>query len=352
MKKISATLLVVCSMLLISCDENNGTIDPTTSDVETTIIADFETAIQLSENQAVVTVTNMSENATTYEWSFPDGTSDNTTEENPTIFYTKNGTYSITLVASNGEVSDTKTIEITIDNIAENEYVPYRYLENDGIFMYYETDNVEVYQSLIPEQFEMPSRMVVFAFFNDFYKLDYGATPYRENAISILVEYQGEEFFHCVYMPVTDEHSMWAGILGLGLPKTIGDVNFYRNDPIYYGDAENAQNGTMHMSVDTENYTIGDDVKQEIINLQVLKSLQIRNGKVIVVGNTGGTDNSVIQTAEQFPNWVTLKFGEATITTNTDAISSSHALDLTPSNVIGGFYLKNTIPFGLTGTQF
>ena len=36
-------------------------------------------------------------------------------------------------------------------------------------------------------------------------------------------------------MPVTDERSKWAGILGLGLPKTIGNINFYRNDPIYYG---------------------------------------------------------------------------------------------------------------------
>lgn len=342
MNKFNLALILIFSLIFSSCSEDDNT--PLIN-----VTADFEATILLGENQAIVTLANLSENATTYDWSFPNGVTENSIEENPTIYYTENGTYLITLVASNGTISDTKTIEITIDNIPDNGHIPYRYLENDGIFMYYETNNTEAYQSLIPDEFNMPSRMVVFAFFNDFYELDYGATPYKENAISILVEYQGEEFFHCVYMPVTDEHSMWAGIIGLGLPKTIGEINFTRNNPIYFGDAENQLGGTMDMSVNTENYIIDDAVKQEIINLQLLKSLQIRNGNIIVVGNTGGNENSVIQTAEQFPNLITLKFGEATISTNTDAISFHHPLDLTPSHIIGGFYLKNTIPFGLTG---
>lgn len=336
---ITTTIFTSCSK------DDESTILPV-------VIADFETAVLLGENQAIVSLTNLSKNATTYEWSIPNGTSDDTTVESPLIYYTENGTYSITLIASNGTVSDTKTIEITIDDIPDNGHIPYRYLENDGIFMYYETDNADVYERLIPDQFEMPSRMIVFAFFNDFYELDYGATPYKENAISILVKYQGEEFFHCVYMPVTDEHSMWAGILGLGLPKTIGNINFLRDNPIYYGDAENQLGGTMNISIDTENFSIDPNVKQEMIDLQLLKSLQIRNDNIIVVGNTGGNQNSVIQTAEQFPNRITLKFGKATIATNTDAISFRHPLDLTPSHIIGGFYLKNTIPFGLTGNLF
>lgn len=345
MNNLKSILILLISVIFFSCGEDDNIPQPK-------VVAEFDVTILSGENQAIVTIKNLSQNATSYEWSFPEGTSDDTSKENPTVSYIENGTYSITLVASNGISTDTKTIEIIIDNIPDNGHIPYRYLENDGIFMYYETDNEEVYRSLIPDEFEMPSRMVVFTFFNDFYKLDYGATPYKENALSILVKYQGEEFFHCVYMPVTDEHSMWAGILGLGLPKTIGEVNFTRDNPIYYGDAKNQLDGTMDMSINTENFTINNDVKQEMINLQLLKSLQIRNGNVVVVGNTGGNSNSVIQTAEQVPNRITLKFGEATITTNTDAISFNHPLDLTPSRVIGGFYLKNTIPFGLTGNQF
>jgi PKD repeat protein len=342
MNSIKLCLLLSVVALFSSC--SNDDANPIN------VVADFETEILLGENQATVTLTNLSQNATSYEWTFPNATTQTSTEDNPTISYTENGTYTITLVALNENITDTKTIEITINSIPDNGYVPYRYLENDGIFMCYETDNAEVYQSLIPDEFNMPSRMVVFAFFNDFYELDYGAIPYKENAISILVEYQGEEFFHCVYMPVTDEHSMWAGIIGLGLPKTMGDIDFYRNNPIYYGDAENQLGGTMHMSIDTDNYTIDDNTKQELIDLQLLKSLQIRNGNIVVVGNTGGDDNSVIETAAQLPNLITLKFGEPSITTNTGAISFNHPLDLTPSHIIGGFYLKNTIPFGLTGS--
>ena len=344
MYKFHLFLLFTVNLLVISCNKNDDSLSP--------VIADFEAEILLGENQAIVSITNLSQNATSYLWTTTTGIIENNTDENTSIYFTENGIYPITLIASNDTNSDTKTIEVTIDNIPENGHIPYRYLENDGIFMYYETDNTTVYQSLIPDEFNMPSRMVIFAFFNDFYELDYGATPYKENGISILVEYQGEEFFHCIYMPVTDEYSMWAGILGLGLPKTIGDINFYRNDPIYYGDAENQLGGTMDMSINTDNYTVDNGVKQELINLQLLESLQIRNENIIVIGNTGGTNNSVIQTADQFPNLITLKFGEPTITTNTDSILFNHPLDLTPSNIIGGFYLKNTIPFGLTGDLF
>ncbi|PCE62861.1 acetoacetate decarboxylase family protein [Sediminicola luteus] len=344
MNKSILTFLLI-SIFMTSCSNEDTT--------ETlSVVADFETEILLGENQAIVSLKNLSRNATSYSWSFPNGTSDGLNEENPTATYIENGAYTITLVASNGTQTDTKTIEITIDSITENSYVPYRYLENDGIFMYYETENEAVYRSLIPDAFNMPSRMVVFAFFNDFYKLDYGASPYKENALSILVEYQGEEFFHCVYMPVTDEHSMWAGILGLGLPKTMGEIDFYREDPIYRGEALNQLGGTMDMRIDTENYVIDSDAKQALIDLQKLKSLQIRNGKIVVVGNSGGNDNSVIQTAKQYPNRMTLTFGEASLRMNTEEIAFDHPLDLTPSQIIGGFYLKNTIPFGLTGNPF
>ncbi len=340
MKKIYIALLTI-SILFAACKKDN-----TQPEI---LAANFIADYTIIDEVATINLNNTSEYATSYSWSFPGGFPENSTEENPTVSYTENGTYSITLDAINATGIDSKTIDITIDSIPDNGYIPYRYLENDGIFMFYETDNADVYESLIPNEFEMPSRMVIFAFFNDFYKLDYGATPYKENAISILVEYQGEEFFHCVYMPVTDEHSMWAGIIGLGLPKTMGEINFTRNDPVYYGDCTIPIGGTMNMSIDTEDFTIDNNTKQEMIDLQQLRSLQIRNENIVIVGNTGGTNNSVIQTAEQFPNLITLEFGEPTISTNTDGILFKHPLDLTPSNIIGGFYLKNTIPFGLTG---
>lgn len=238
---------------------------------------------------------------------------------------------------------------IPVDTVSG--YIPYRYLENDGIFMYYETEAVEVYKSLLPEVFDMPDRLLVYAFINDFYKLDYGATPYKENAIFILAEYQGQEVWHCVYMPVTDEHSMWAGIIGLGLPKTLGTINFTREDPNYYGNGINPMGGEMILSVNTEDYTIEEEARQELISLSLLTSLNIRNGEIIEMGKTG-EQNSVIEMAKKYPNFMTVKFGEATISTNTEDISFHHPLDLTPSNILGAYYLLNKVPFSLTGGQW
>ena len=313
------------------------------------IIANFETDIIYEENQALVTLTNLSENANSFEWFIPNGIPNYSTEVNPSISFIENDTFAITLVASNGNETDTSIIEISIEGITVSEHIAYRYLENDGIFMYYETDNYDVYQSLIPDEFDMPDRMLVFAFINDFYKLDNGAIPYKENALSILVEYQGEEFFHCVYMPVTDEHSMWAGILGLGLPKSLGDISFTRDSLYYYGHGVNSLGGTMNLSVNTENFTIDNEAKQDMISLSLLRSIQIRNGNIIEIGKTGENESSIIELAERFPNLITLKFGESAIEMNTDEILFNHPLDLNPSNIIGGYYLKNTIPFGLTG---
>ena len=64
---------------------------------------------------------NLSQNAYFYEWTFGDGTTDNT--QNPTHLYTANGTYTVQLIASNFCTSDTFTQILNINNVgiaAEN----------------------------------------------------------------------------------------------------------------------------------------------------------------------------------------------------------------------------------------
>ena len=269
----------------------------------------------------------------------------------------------ITLVAISTSIiftscGDEEIIEINDDYVSDdpnNGHTPYRYLENDGISIYYETTDTAVYQSVLPAIFDMPSRLLVHAFIIDFYKLDYDAIPYKENAIFVLAEYEGQEVWHCVYMPVTDQHSVVAGVVGLGLPKTLGTIDFTRDSPLYYGNGVGALGGEMSFSVDTENYTISDADKQELIALSVLPSLNIRNGKIIQMGKKVDgeqSSSSPIEIAERFPNLMSIKFGEATITTNTASIAFNHPLDLTPSNIIGAYYLLNKIPFSLTGSSF
>lgn len=232
-----------------------------------------------------------------------------------------------------------------------NDHIPYRYLENDGLFLYYETANTEAYRRLLPEVFDMPERTLVFAFFNDFYKLDYGAAPYKENAIFILAQYQGVKVWHCIYMPVTDEQSLWAGIIGLGLPKTLGTIEFEKQSPIYKGMAIGEYGGEMRVTLDTENFQITQQTKDELIALSLLPSLNIRNGKIIEMGRTGER-GSILELADERPNLVSVTYGSADMYTNTDSIPTIHALDLKPSNILGAYYMHNKIPFSLTGTPF
>ncbi|MDX2135361.1 MAG: PKD domain-containing protein [Saprospiraceae bacterium] len=51
-----------------------------------------------------------SPNATSFNWSFPGGTPASSTQTNPTVVYNTPGTYSVTLIATNGVGSDTTTL--------------------------------------------------------------------------------------------------------------------------------------------------------------------------------------------------------------------------------------------------
>ena len=48
-------------------------------------------------------------NPTAWQWSFPGGTPATSTEQNPRVYYTRDGLYDVTLTVSNAEGSDTKT---------------------------------------------------------------------------------------------------------------------------------------------------------------------------------------------------------------------------------------------------
>jgi len=71
-----------------------------------------------SLGDATVQVSNTSQNATQYDWDFGDGST--STEEAPVHTYTEDGTYTITLIASNFCGSDTSTqvVDITTAPIA------------------------------------------------------------------------------------------------------------------------------------------------------------------------------------------------------------------------------------------
>ena len=79
-------------------------------------VADFEADKTKIYENGTVNFTDLSENATEWEWFFEGGTPETSTEQNPTVVYENIGSYSVTLIAKNefGEDPLTKDDYITV----------------------------------------------------------------------------------------------------------------------------------------------------------------------------------------------------------------------------------------------
>lgn len=97
-------------------NENNIDVVNNTPVLEETLSvrARFFVDVSNIEGESVVTFRNRSINATSFQWSFPGGSPETSTEENPTVVYTEGGTRTVTLVASNGDSSSSNTVDIRL----------------------------------------------------------------------------------------------------------------------------------------------------------------------------------------------------------------------------------------------
>lgn len=224
----------------------------------------------------------------------------------------------------------------------------YTYLENDGIFMYYETKEKEYYRKLLPNEFDMPDHLLVYTFICDFYKMDDQTQPYKETSIFLLGKYKGKEVWHCIYMPVTSKESMIVGKNRLGLPKTMGEIDFLRSDPEYKGTTTDENDCKISLKIDTKNHSLSEEEKKLLNDLTIIPKMNILNGEVIEM--TGGRNGSIFNLSENFPNKLTIKSGKGTIDFDTSALKNKtdiSPLDLKPSKILVAYYLSNKIPFRL-----
>jgi PKD repeat protein len=103
--------LLAIVLLAFGCDHYDETPDPTTltADFNINLSGDCPTPCQ-------VCFTNNSQNATAYTWDFGNGQT--STEQNPCVIYQSSGTYTVTLITSNGTGTQTTTKTVIVgDNI-------------------------------------------------------------------------------------------------------------------------------------------------------------------------------------------------------------------------------------------
>lgn len=103
--------MVLATLLIVSCGEDGGGDTPEPE--PTPVFAGFEFSI---ENDSVVTFTNKSTGAESYEWDFGDGAT--STDENPIHTYTigaLEATFSVSLTAmGEGDVEDTESQDVDL----------------------------------------------------------------------------------------------------------------------------------------------------------------------------------------------------------------------------------------------
>ncbi|MBT8185577.1 MAG: spondin domain-containing protein [Eudoraea sp.] len=105
MKKLS--FLILSAVLLTGC-----TSDDAPSTQVTIPAANFTSSTTTIAAGGTVTFTNTSLNASSYQWLFPGGDPNTSSEENPTVTYNTPGVFSVTLTAVNS-AGDDNTITLS-----------------------------------------------------------------------------------------------------------------------------------------------------------------------------------------------------------------------------------------------
>jgi acetoacetate decarboxylase len=92
----------------------------------------------------------------------------------------------------------------------------------------------EIVKKLLPPPLNPMNDPLVFCFVANYPKTNFGL-PYKESAIFLGAEYEGELGFHCLSMPVTDDMAMAGGRELGGYPKKIAQIELEKNNSLRIG---------------------------------------------------------------------------------------------------------------------
>ncbi len=85
----------------------------------------------------------------------------------------------------------------------------------------------DIVRRLLPPPLKPASQPIAMAFVADYPRTNFDVI-YREGALFLRAEWEGEEGSYCLAMPVTSDIAMAGGREIFGVPKKIGDVQFDR----------------------------------------------------------------------------------------------------------------------------
>jgi len=100
--------------LTVTNTANGCSSTATVNVIQSTVTASFTANPTTGTSPLPVNFTDASVGATSYNWSFGDGNS--STTQNPNNTFNNSGSYTVTLIASNGPCSDTATSVITVED--------------------------------------------------------------------------------------------------------------------------------------------------------------------------------------------------------------------------------------------
>jgi hypothetical protein len=95
--------------------------------------------------------------------------------------------------------------------------------------------DLELYRSLLPEQFDMPDQPLVVVTVADYYDVTLPLVPYREGYVLLQCKYQGRTGWYTYTMPVDDKIANDGG-RAIGFNKYVADkITLEEQDGIWTG---------------------------------------------------------------------------------------------------------------------
>lgn len=212
------------------------------------------------------------------------------------------------------------------------------------ITVFWET-TPEIISNLLPPPLKPATAPVAMAFVGDYPATNFDVT-YRESALFISAEYEEEEGYYCLSMPVTNDMAMAGGRERFGFPKKMAEIHFEKMDNRCLGWTE--RRGVRVMQIDV---TLTGSFRDSAVQDRLIKNRQEENGSFQNVfynfKHFPAPEGSAFDYAPRLVSQITvakpkkLKLGEGTITFNASDYDPWHEVEVV--KMLGATYMEGDI---------